>query len=166
MSETFGQYLKRRREAAGLTQAELAGRVGVTPTYIGYLERGSDTAGIGQQMRPMIEVVDAIAEALAAPAAEVRCAAGYDPPANSGGSCEVVCDTLDEGDFAALHRMHEKLEPERRRAFRPVLRMVRRELESLLKEQGAEPEVRPSVRRRGLNTSRAARPELKSVKHV
>jgi transcriptional regulator with XRE-family HTH domain len=157
MSETFGQYLKRRREAAGLTQGELAGRVGVTPTYIGYLERGSDPTGIGEELRPMVEVVNAIAEAIGLPVAEVRCAAGYDPPEDSNVSCEVVGDTFDEGDFAVLHHMHEKLDPERRRAFRPVLRMVRRELESLLKEQGAEPESRPLARRRGLNASRTNR---------
>jgi transcriptional regulator with XRE-family HTH domain len=157
MSETFGQYLKRRREAAGLTQSELAGRVGVTPTYVGYLERGSDTAGIGQQMRPMIEVVDAIAEALAAPVADVRRAAGYEPSEDSHVSCKVVGDTFDDGDFAALHRMHEKLDPERRRTFRPVLRMVRRELELMLKEQGDEPEGRLHARRHGPGTPRANR---------
>jgi transcriptional regulator with XRE-family HTH domain len=158
MSETFSQYLKRRREAAGLTQAELAGRVGVTTAYIGSLERGSDPTGVGEGLRPVIEVVEAVAAALDVPAAEVRCAAGYDPPAGSRVSCEVAGDTFDEGDFAALHRMHEKLEPERRRAFLPVLRMVRRELELMLKEQGAEPEGRPLARRRGLDTSRAKRP--------
>lgn len=157
MSETFGQYLKRRREAAGLTQAELAGRVGVTPTYVGYLERGSDPTGIGEELRPMVEVVNALACALGLPMAEVRCAAGYGPPEGSNVSCEAVGHTFDESDFAVLHQMHERLDPERRRAFRPVLRMVRRELESLLKEQGAEPESRPLARRRGRITSRANR---------
>ena len=157
MSETFGQYLTRRREAARLTQAELAGRVGVTPTYIGYLERGSDPAGIGEEMRPRLEVVDAVAEALGVPVAEVRCVAGYDPPDDSPASCEAVASAFDESDFATLHRMHEKLNPERRRAFHIVMQMVRRELELMLKEQGAEPEGRPVARRRGLNTSRANR---------
>lgn len=158
MSDMFGQYLTRRREAAGLTQAELAGRVGMTTTYIGYLERGSDPAGAGQEMQPMIEVVDAIAEALDVPVAEVRCAAGYDPPDDPAASCEFVGSTFDESDFATLHRLHEKLDPERRRAFHHVLRMVRRELESMLQEQGAEPEGRPRARGCGLNTPRAARP--------
>jgi len=157
MSEKFGEYLARRREAAGLTQAELAGRVGVTPTYIGYLERGSDPTGIGEELGPMIEVVKAIAGALGLPVAEVRCAAGYDPPDDSNVSCEVFGDAFDESDFAALHRIHEKLDSERRRGLRPVLRMIRRELESLLKDQGVEPCGSPPVRRRGLNASRHIR---------
>lgn len=156
MGEKFGQYLKRRREAAGLTQAELAGRVGVTPTYIGYLERGSDPTGIGEELRPMIGVVDAVAAALDAPVAEVRCAAGYDPPEDAAASCEAVGSTFDESDFAALHRMHEKLAPARRQMFRPVLNMVRRELELLLREQ--EGGTIPLPRRRGRNTPRASRP--------
>ncbi len=158
MSETFGHYMKRRREAAGLTQAELAGRVGVTATYIASLERASDAAGIGQEMRPMIEVVDAIACALDAPVAEVRRAAGYEPPEDSAASCEAVGGTFDESDFAALHRMHEELDPARRRTFRPVLDMVRRELELLLRGQEAERESRPITRRRSRNAPRAARP--------
>lgn len=158
MSETFGQYLTRRREAAGLAQAELAGRIGVTPVYVGYLERESGPTGVGEGLRPMLEVVAAIAEALGVPLAEVRCAAGYGPPEDSDVSCEAVGGTFDGSDFAALHRMHERLDPEGRRSFRPVLEMVRRELESLLKARGGECEDMPAARRRGLSTSRAARP--------
>ncbi len=157
MSETFGDKLTRWRESVGLTQAELGGRVGVTSIYIGYLERGSDPTGIGEEIRPMIEVVDAIAEALDVPVAEVRLAAGYEPPEDSQMSGEAVGDTFDESDFAALHRLHEKLDPAIRKRFRPVLEMVRRELELLLGEQVVERESRPVARRRSLNTSRAAR---------
>ena len=158
MSETFGQYLTRRREAAGLTQAELAGRVGLTPAYIGYLERGSGPTGVGVGMRPRLEALSAIAEALGVPLAEVRCAAGYAAPEDSDVSCEAVGDTFGESDFASLHRMHERLDPERRRSFRPVLEMVRRELELMLNEQGAEPEGRPLAHRRGFKATRANRP--------
>src|SRR5918992_5599984 len=119
MSETFGQRLVRWREAAGLTQGEVARRVGVTPTYIAHLEREAGVAAGGQKMRPMIEVVDAIAEALDVPLAEVRCAAGYDPPEESSASCEVVRNTFGESDFAALHHMYERLTPEHRRQLQP-----------------------------------------------
>lgn len=159
MSETFGQYLTRRREAAGLTQAELARRAGLTPTYIGFLERGSGPTGVGVGMRPRLEALGAIAEALGVPPAEVRCAAGYNPPADYGASCESVEDSFGESDFAVLHHMHERLDPEGRRSFHPVLEMVRRELESLLKAQGDEGEViHTARRRRGPDTSRAVRP--------
>ena len=137
MGETFGQYLARRREAAGLSQAELAGRVGVTPTYIGYLERGDDPTGIGDAMRPVVEVVDAIAEALDTPVAEARCAAGYEPPEDSPCTCAAVESTFGESDFATLHRMYEKLSPERRQVFRPILGMLWREIESALERQDA-----------------------------
>ena len=135
MSETFGRRLARWRKTAGLTQGELARRVGVTPTYISHLEREVGPAGSGQKLRPMIEVVDAIAAALDVPLAEVRCAAGYDPPEETSASCEVVTNTFGEGDFAALHLMYERLTPERRTQFRPIIEMVSRELEMMLKEQ-------------------------------
>ena len=149
MSDTFGQRLARWREAAGLNQDELARRVGVTATYIGYLEREDDPTGIGDRMRPMIQVVDAIAEALGVPLAEVRCAAGHKAPEGSPVSCEVVRNTFGEGDFAALRRMYEELTPDNRRAFHPILEMVGRELELLLTRQAGEPEGRtPDIRRR------------------
>lgn len=142
MSEKFGQYLRRRREAARLTQSELAGRVGVTPTYMEFLERGNDSMGAGQQLRPMLDVVNAIAGALGVPVTEVRRAAGYDPPEDFAFTPEIVERAFDRSDFAALHRMHEELDTRRRRIFRPVLDMVRRELELLMNEQEAEREVR------------------------
>ncbi|MFM7199378.1 MAG: helix-turn-helix transcriptional regulator [Myxococcota bacterium] len=40
MQNTFGDAVYRRRKALGMTQEALADKVGVKPTYIGYLERG------------------------------------------------------------------------------------------------------------------------------
>lgn len=40
MQNTFGDAVYRRRKALGMTQEALAEKVGVKPTYIGYLERG------------------------------------------------------------------------------------------------------------------------------
>lgn len=40
MADTFGDIIYRRRKALGMTQEALAEKVGVKPTYIGYLERG------------------------------------------------------------------------------------------------------------------------------
>lgn len=155
MSETFGRRLARWREAAGLTQGEVARRIGVTPIYIAHLEREAGAAAGSQKMRPMIEVVDAIARALDVPLAEVRCAAGYDPPAESSASYEVVRNTFGESDFAALHHMYERLTPEHRRQLQPVLEMVSRELESLLREQADQhPEDKRADRRRRLGSGR------------
>ena len=40
MDNNFGDIIFRRRKALGMTQEALATKVGVMPTYIGYLERG------------------------------------------------------------------------------------------------------------------------------
>lgn len=53
----FGARLRRLREAAGLTQEELALRAGVSPHAVGALERG-------QRRRPYPHTVRALAEAL------------------------------------------------------------------------------------------------------
>lgn len=154
MSDTFGQRLARWREAAGLNQEELARRVGVTATYIGYLEREVDPTGIGERMRPMIAVVDAIAEALGVPLAEVRCAAGYKPPRDSPVSCEVVTNTFGEADFATLQHLYEQLTSEQRRSFQPILEMVRRELELMSKKRESNGEGNLPGRRRRPNSGR------------
>ena len=39
-SETFGSMVLRRRKELGMTQSDLAQRVGVQPNYIVYLEKG------------------------------------------------------------------------------------------------------------------------------
>ena len=170
MSDTFGRRLARWREAAGLAQGEVARRVGVTPIYIADLEREAGPAGVGHEARPVIEVVDGIAEALGVPLAEVRCAAGYDPPEDSSASCEVVRNTFGESDFAALHQMYERLTPERRVQLQPILEMVSRELESLLNEQADQhPGGKRSDRRRRLNSGRLprgpVRPEVRPDPH-
>ncbi len=55
--ESFGSRLRRLREAAGLTQEELAERAGLSPVAIGKLERG-------QRRRPYPHTVQALAAAL------------------------------------------------------------------------------------------------------
>ena len=54
---SFGVRLRRLREAAGLTQEELAERAGLTPNAIGVLERG-------ERRRPYPHTVRALADAL------------------------------------------------------------------------------------------------------
>ena len=138
----------------------------MTTTYISHLEREVDPTGIGEKLRPMIEVVDAIAKALSVPLAEVRCAAGYDPPEDSSSSCEVVRRTFGESDFAALHRMYERLTPEQRQRFQWALEMMSRELESMLKEQGEQVrEGTPAERRRRVTSSRRPPARRREVSH-
>ena len=54
---TFGAWLRRLRESAGLTQEELAFRAGLTPNGVSALERG-------QRKRPYPHTVRSLAEAL------------------------------------------------------------------------------------------------------
>jgi predicted ATPase/DNA-binding XRE family transcriptional regulator len=58
---SFGALLRHYREAAGLTQEELAERAGLTPSGIGALERG-------ERQRPYPHTVEALATALRLPA--------------------------------------------------------------------------------------------------
>lgn len=53
---TLGSILKRRRQQLGMTQAEVAKRVGCRPNYIGYLETGA--------RRPSAALVTRLAKAL------------------------------------------------------------------------------------------------------
>ena len=61
--DTFGMLLRRRREAAGLTLEELAGRAGLTAKGVGALERGD-------RRRPYPHTVRALTDALCLPEAE------------------------------------------------------------------------------------------------
>ncbi len=80
MSETFGQKMGRWREAANISQSELARRMGVSRNYISNLERDFSPTAKGGKPQPSVETCDKIAHALGVRVAEVRIAAGYVPP--------------------------------------------------------------------------------------
>ncbi|MEV7780603.1 helix-turn-helix transcriptional regulator [Kitasatospora sp. NPDC088351] len=54
----FGVQLRRSREAAGLTQAELARKVGYDPSYVSYTELASREAPSEQFARKVDEVLN------------------------------------------------------------------------------------------------------------
>jgi transcriptional regulator with XRE-family HTH domain len=56
IQERFGEVLRRRREAAGLSQESLAAEAGLHRNYVGLLERGKRV--------PSILVVEKLAAAL------------------------------------------------------------------------------------------------------
>jgi len=80
MENTFGQRLKGWREAAGLSQAELARRIDASATWVSNLERDFSPTAKGGKPQPSVETCDKIAHALGIKIAEVRLAAGYAPP--------------------------------------------------------------------------------------
>jgi transcriptional regulator with XRE-family HTH domain len=89
MQSDFGHWLIQKRRAAGLTQRELARRVSISKSYVSALERNERQPQTGQPVRPKLEKVDAIAEALCVPVGEARLAAGYAPP-------DVNTDAIDQ----------------------------------------------------------------------
>ena len=74
----FGARLRRLREAAGLTQEELAGEAGLTAKAVSLLERG-------ERRRPYPHTVRALADALGLPEVE-RASSSRRYPARSGGA--------------------------------------------------------------------------------
>lgn len=80
MTDTFGQKLKRWRETANISQAELARRIDASATWVSNLERDFSPTAKGGKPQPSVETCDKIAHALGVRVAEVRIAAGYAPP--------------------------------------------------------------------------------------
>lgn len=56
LPKILGKRIQKLRKNAGLTQEELAEKVGVSRAYIGYIEQGRNT--------PSLEIVDKIAKVL------------------------------------------------------------------------------------------------------
>lgn len=78
-SMSFGKWLIQKRNAARLTQVQLAKRVGISANYISALERDEPNARDGSPRRPRIDKVERLAKALGCPLDEARLAAGYAP---------------------------------------------------------------------------------------
>ena len=117
-----------------MKQAELARRIGVTPMYVSYLERGVDPSGISETLLPTVALADAIATALNMTVQEVRSAAGLTAAEDLPEDASLtISNGFKESDFAALHLKYESLTPEQRENLRPVLEMIDRELDRLNK---------------------------------
>ena len=54
--QVFGKHVRELRKERGLSQVELAAKVGIDRSYMGFLERG--------ERNPSLEVIAKIAEAL------------------------------------------------------------------------------------------------------
>jgi transcriptional regulator with XRE-family HTH domain len=67
----LGARLRARREALGMSQADLGEKAGITPNYVGVLERGLKL--------PTLDTLVALAKALGVPASELLGEARPDP---------------------------------------------------------------------------------------
>src|SRR3954465_14150263 len=77
---TFGDWLRKKLNEAGISNAELARRVGVSATHVSNLVRDfSPSRKSPGGSRPGEELVGRIAKALHADEDEARLAAGYAP---------------------------------------------------------------------------------------
>lgn len=78
--ENFSDWLRNQLKNQGISNAELARRVGVSPTHIGNLVRNHSPNKKSGEAGASVELIDKIAKALGAPIAEARLAAGFAPP--------------------------------------------------------------------------------------
>lgn len=83
--ETFGQWLRRHRNARGLSLKELEERSGVSFSYISTLERGQRHTITDKAIQPTRGVVQSLAKAVGGNLNEALKAAGWDAPENSAG---------------------------------------------------------------------------------
>lgn len=108
---TFGEWLRDNLNNLGISNAELARRVEVSPTYIGNLVRDYSPNMTSKRLpRPSEEVVEKIAKACKVPVNEARLAAGYAP----------IGEETELGLFSGL----EKLTPERQKIAKKQIRAI------------------------------------------
>lgn len=81
---SFGKWLVEKRNAAGLTQEELADFVGISESYVSALERDEPNSRDGSPRRLRIDKVDKLARPLRVTVDEARLAAGYAPKESAG----------------------------------------------------------------------------------
>jgi transcriptional regulator with XRE-family HTH domain len=141
MNETFGQKLKQWREAANISQAELARRVEVSPTYISNLERDFSPTAKGGKPQPSVETCDKIARALGVKVAEVRLAAGYAPPSAAESRPREQTDQVKDREAEAIRtgemiQNWTELSPERQVQALEFLKFLREKHPEGLKTLG------------------------------
>ena len=75
----FGRWLRAERKQRGLTQTELARLTGLSAGYISMLECGAVHTSTHKEVRPRLDVVETIADALQLDRKTARLMAGYAP---------------------------------------------------------------------------------------
>lgn len=143
--EAFGEFLTRHREKLGLTQVEVARRVGLSHSYIMNLEQGKDLTGKSKKLKPPVEVVDQIAKALNLPVNKVRRIAGHETAGKDKNSANEIQDDAEAGFersmFFSLYEEYQKLSPKQQSEFNHILEMVSRELRFIRLEETSSPQT-------------------------
>lgn len=145
MVEIFGEWLLRTRKKQGLTQAQLADRIGVSKQYISTLERDAPHGVTEARPTPSAKVVKKIATGLDAPESEALRAAGYYPEESD----------IDPRQSQLLSYFHELSDNERDDALALIETVYRRRERTrkvlvVSPSKGAQPHARSSkARKRG-----------------
>ncbi len=124
----FGEWLRKWRKDADLSQEELGERVGVTKQHISNLERGEVSTYTGESIRPSFDLTLKLAKALGRPVKEACDLAGYELPANSQ---QEPPDTVEEALKNSFFFDQAGLSERAIENLRPLLRVVDREVERL-----------------------------------
>lgn len=144
MSESFGQKLQRWREAAHLSQAELARRMDVSRNYVSNLERDFSPTAKGGKPQPSAETCDKIARALGVKIADVRLAAGYAPP--KGGDQNEEAKEIEAQAARAAEMMDYflRLSPERQAQALAMIKILQ-PTDNAPTQEEKEPDPRPTL---------------------
>jgi transcriptional regulator with XRE-family HTH domain len=120
MGKTIADFVRDARAARGMTQEELADRLGMTPGYVGILETGK----VG---RPRVQTLRKLAAALDVPLQDLVATTGQ-------------IDAPPSDDIAILlHRIAGLRTPDdRRAAFRQLPESVRKSIRILMRDLFAE----------------------------
>lgn len=119
MSKSFGDLVRLTRLEKGWSQRELARRIGKSPTYIHYVERGENPSAKRTELQVGKDAVDDLSRVLGIPLNDARLAAGYAPTVP-----EETHDILD-GVVLMFQDAH-KLTPEQKDRLMETVRLVAR----------------------------------------
>jgi len=92
--KAFGEWLQTHRERLGLTQQELAEKLGYTKNYISTLERAVPHSKSRSQSKPSESLVSKLAETFGVSLSEARLMAGYSPVTSELDSDQVFAEEI------------------------------------------------------------------------
>lgn len=117
MTETFGQWLKRKCEELNVKPAELSRKSGVSKQYISGLMKDRPHSDSKARPHPRPDTVDKLANALGAPISEARRAA-YPAPTDLEGDADPVS--------LQIFNISRELSPETRETALKVIEAIYR----------------------------------------
>lgn len=113
--ETFGQVIRRAREAKGWSQRTLAEKAGVSNNAISQWEKDYSPSAKSKRARPSIEKIDKVAKALGLSPVKLRALAAETAGYLTNNSRPV---DFDESEFALMYEDVAKLTTQQKRDFK------------------------------------------------